>query len=107
MKRFPWAILVLALTVPLAAVAQQPQDEAEEENGPLLAAKTFAGLELRSIGPAFMSGRIADIAIRPADLSTWYVAVGSGNVWKTENAGTTWKPIYGESKTGYTRAFRE
>ena len=65
MKRFPWLILVLALTVPLTAVAQQPQDEAEEENGPRLAAKTFAGLELRSIGPAFMSGRIADIAIRP------------------------------------------
>ncbi|MGB6995329.1 MAG: glycosyl hydrolase, partial [Thermoanaerobaculia bacterium] len=94
MKRFRWAILALALTVPLAAVAQQAKDKAEEENGPLLAAKTFAGLELRSIGPAFMSGRIADIAIRPDDLSTWYVAVGSGSVWKTENAGTTWKPIF-------------
>jgi len=58
----------------------------------------FKGLELRSIGPALMSGRIADIAIHPADPSVWYVAVGSGGVWKTINAGTTWTPIFdGES----------
>lgn len=55
---------------------------------------TFSGLELRSIGPAFMSGRIADIAIDPNDVSRWYVAVGSGGVWKTENSGTTWQPIF-------------
>jgi photosystem II stability/assembly factor-like uncharacterized protein len=41
-----------------------------------------------------MSGRIADIVIDPDLTSTWYVAVGSGGVWKTENAGTTWKPIF-------------
>ena len=41
-----------------------------------------------------MSGRIADIAIHPRDQSTWYVAVGSGNLWKTTNAGTTWRPIF-------------
>ena len=57
-------------------------------------AKTFKGLELRNIGPAFMSGRIADIIIHPEDESVWYVAVGSGGVWKTVNAGTTWTPIF-------------
>ena len=31
---------------------------------------------------------------RPADPNTWYVAVGSGGVWKTTNAGTTWTPIF-------------
>ena len=30
-----------------------------------------------------MSGRIADIAIHPNHENTWYVAVGSGGVWKT------------------------
>ncbi|MEL7374922.1 MAG: glycosyl hydrolase, partial [Pseudomonadota bacterium] len=40
------------------------------------------------------SGRIADIAIQPQNASTWYVAVGSGGVWKTENRGTTWTPIF-------------
>ena len=43
-------------------------------------------------------GRIADIAIHPRDRSTWYVTVGSGGVWKTTNAGTTWTPVFdGES----------
>lgn len=55
---------------------------------------TFKALELRSIGPAYMSGRIADIAIDQNDPSTWYTAVGSGGVWKTTNAGTTWSPIF-------------
>ena len=57
-------------------------------------AKNFDGLEFRSIGPALMSGRISDIAIHPEDENTWYLAVGSGNVWKTENAGVTWTPIF-------------
>jgi photosystem II stability/assembly factor-like uncharacterized protein len=41
-----------------------------------------------------MSGRIADIAIHPGDDNTWYVAVASGSVWKTTNAGVTWTPIF-------------
>ena len=56
--------------------------------------KTFEAMELRSIGPAYMSGRIADIAIDQNNPSTWYTAVGSGGVWKTTNAGTTWEPIF-------------
>lgn len=52
------------------------------------------GLKFRSIGPAFTSGRIADIAIHPNDENTWYVAVGSGGIWKTTNAATTWTPIF-------------
>lgn len=60
--------------------------------------KTFAGLAFRSIGPAFMSGRIADIAIDPENTSTWYVAVGSGGVWKTINAGVTWRPLFDGQK---------
>lgn len=64
------------------------------ESDSLFTGSTFSGLKFRSIGPAFMSGRIADVAIHPEDESVWYVAVGSGNVWKTTNAGTTWEPIF-------------
>jgi len=52
------------------------------------------GLKFRSIGPAYMSGRIADIQFHPHNSNIWYVAVGSGGVWKTTNAGTTWTPIF-------------
>jgi photosystem II stability/assembly factor-like uncharacterized protein len=65
----------------------------------LFSDSTFAGLKLRSIGPALMSGRIADIAIHPQDYSTWYVAVGSGGVWKTKNAGITWEPVFDDQSS--------
>jgi photosystem II stability/assembly factor-like uncharacterized protein len=61
---------------------------------PGMNAETFSGLEWRGIGPALMSGRIADIAVDPERRSTWYVAVGSGGVWKTENRGTTWTSVF-------------
>lgn len=77
---FPFYI-VFSLLVSLA-FAQ------EKEPAPL------DGLKFRSIGPATTSGRIADIAIHPQNESIWYVAVGSGGVWKTTNMGTTWKPVF-------------
>jgi len=59
-----------------------------------IAAQVANGLHLRGIGPALMGGRIADIAINPIHSSTWYVAVGSGGLWKTTNSGTTWTPVF-------------
>ncbi|MEM7584301.1 MAG: glycosyl hydrolase [Acidobacteriota bacterium] len=94
-----WAALGLAIMLCLPSLAaarkgdKKGGDEPAEETSRLVAG-TFSGLQLRSIGPALMSGRIADIAVHPHDQSTWYVAVGSGNVWKTTNAGTTWKTIF-------------
>src|SRR5262245_10463947 len=54
---------------------------------------SFSGLAWRGIGPAATSGRVGDVAVHPRDRHVWYVAVASGGVWKTENAGTTWSPI--------------
>ncbi|MDC8831073.1 VPS10 domain-containing protein [Alteromonas gilva] len=59
-------------------------------------AETFSALKMRNIGPAYMSGRIADIAVDQNNPNIWYTAVGSGGVWKTVNAGTTWTPIFDE-----------
>ena len=65
-------------------------------------AKLIAGaLKFRSVGPAFMSGRIGDVAIDPVEPNTWYVAVASGGLWKTTNAGTTFKPIF-DNKPSYS-----
>ena len=74
------------------AAAVDGQDASSSESA--LKSSDVSALKLRSIGPALMSGRIADLAIDPVKPNTWYVAVGSGNLWKTVNAGTTWTPIF-------------
>lgn len=70
-----------------------------QESDSIWQASTFKGLEFRSIGPSLMAGRIADIAIHSMDQHTWYVAVGSGGVWKTTNSGTTWTPLFDEQSS--------
>ena len=67
-------------------------DAQELDLGEIAAA--VSGLRFREIGPAVMGGRIADIKVHPTESSTWYVAVGSGGLWKTTNAGITWTPIF-------------
>ena len=59
----------------------------------------YNGLKFRSIGPALMSGRISDIIIHPNNENIWYVTAGSGGVWRTENAGTTWKSVFDSEGT--------
>ncbi len=65
-----------------------------QDDGKSISEANYSGLEFRNIGPALFSGRIADIAIHPNDQKIWYVAVGSGGVWKTTNDGVTWEPIF-------------
>jgi photosystem II stability/assembly factor-like uncharacterized protein len=91
MKKLLQSSLILfgLLLISIHVIGQQLEEE------------TFSGLEFRSIGPAFTSGRIADIAINPENENIWYVAVGSGGVWKTVNAGTTWEPIF-DSQESYS-----
>jgi photosystem II stability/assembly factor-like uncharacterized protein len=55
---------------------------------------TYSALRFRSVGPALVSGRIADIAVNPSNFSQWYIAVASGGIWKTDNAGTTFNPVF-------------
>ncbi|GAB4249335.1 MAG: hypothetical protein Kow0079_01920 [Vicingaceae bacterium] len=57
-------------------------------------ASIFNGFRFRSIGPAFTSGRIADIAVNPNNFSEYYLAAASGGVWKTTNSGNTFSPIF-------------
>ena len=73
---------------------KEKEAEKEKEDKDPMSAGTFAGLKFRTIGPAYCSGRIADFAINPKDPAEYYVAVASGNIWKTTNAGTTWDPIF-------------
>ena len=59
-----------------------------------MTADTFKDVAFRSIGPGLTSGRISDVAIDPKNPSVWYVAASAGNLWKTENRGNTFTPIF-------------
>jgi photosystem II stability/assembly factor-like uncharacterized protein len=81
-------LLFACLVSLLAGSAFAKDDEAPWKSS------DFSGLSWRGIGPAIASGRIGDIAVDPRDPYHWYVAVCSGGVWETSNAGVTFKPIF-------------
>lgn len=56
----------------------------------------FKNLKPRNIGPAGMSGRITAIDAVVANPNIFYVGAASGGVWKTENSGQTWSPVFDE-----------
>ena len=64
-------------------------------------ASTVSSLSFRMVGPALTSGRVSDLAIHPSSTDTWYVSTASGGLWKTENHGITFKPIF-DSYSSYS-----
>src|ERR1700709_1126171 len=57
-------------------------------------AQQFEKLHFRSIGPAIMSGRIADFAVYEKNTAVWYVGTAHGGVWKTTSNGALLTPIF-------------
>jgi photosystem II stability/assembly factor-like uncharacterized protein len=94
MRLFP-----LLLCLSLAAVAQDepPQGVGGPGRGGSdepINARTFASLRVRNIGPAFVSGRVAQFAVFPDSASHYLVAEASGGIFLTYNNGTTWTPVF-------------
>ena len=83
---------VLKATIVLLAAMLTAAAPAKKE--PTFKSDLFSGLKFRSIGPAFTSGRIADFAVNPANPKQYFAAVASGHIWKTDNAGITWTPVF-------------
>ncbi|MCD6090363.1 MAG: hypothetical protein J7J72_02570 [Bacteroidales bacterium] len=81
---------VLLVTPSYAAKKNKEKDKVKTA----IEKTSFSGLKWRNIGPAFTSGRIADFAVNPANTSEYYVGAAAGHIWKTENNGTTWKPVF-------------
>jgi hypothetical protein len=86
--------LIVILIIAFGLSTAEAKKEKEVVKKDSLSSSTFNGLKWRSIGPAFVSGRIADFAVDPVNFSTYYVAVASGHIWKTTNNGITFKPIF-------------
>jgi photosystem II stability/assembly factor-like uncharacterized protein len=85
--------LLLAVCLGGAAVAAAvtPQTDAADA--------LLKDLKWRNIGPANMAGRVTDIEAVEANPATVFVGAASGGVWKSVNAGTTWKPVFTDKAT--------
>jgi photosystem II stability/assembly factor-like uncharacterized protein len=92
-----------ALLVPVVARAQATDAKTRmaswDRHLELKSASLFKDLAWRAVGPAFCGGRIQSIAVHPSRPWVLYVAAGSGGVWKSENNGLTWTPIFDDEST--------
>ncbi len=59
----------------------------------------FKNLNIRNVGPANMSGRITAIDAVSDNPNIIYLGAASGGVWKSENGGTAWKPVFDDQPT--------
>src|SRR5258707_9791953 len=74
-------VLFFLFTLFSSVLAQQPD------------AGQFSGLKWRLIGP-FRAGRVTAVAGVPGDPNTYYFGTPGGGVWKTNDAGQVWQPIF-------------
>jgi photosystem II stability/assembly factor-like uncharacterized protein len=63
-----------------------------------LTATLFKGLQYRLVGP-FRGGRVLAVTGVSGDASTYYFGGASSGVWKTSDAGATWKPLFDKEST--------
>src|SRR6188768_4544873 len=81
-------VAVLAQETP---TSQATQSTADKHQG--TTPKEFKALKYRAIGPA-AGGRVSRAAGVPGDPATYYFAAASGGVWKSTDAGASWKSIF-------------
>lgn len=89
-----WSFLLLGLATAAFMDAQRGRGGAAGAEGGDPSTAVFAGLRLRSIGPASASGRVTSFAVNPDNPAQYFVGVASGGVWKTSNNGITWTPVF-------------
>jgi len=59
---------------------------------------SIAGLKWRNVGPATFEGRLSDVVGIPGPSKTIFVAAAAGGIWKSTNAGLTWRPVFDDKR---------
>ena len=88
---------VAVLAVALALFVLRPHAFLVAAPAPAAApvtAASFKELAWRPIGPANMGGRVSDFAVVEKRPATFYLATGTGGLFKTTNRGTTWSAVF-------------
>ncbi|MGA1525357.1 MAG: hypothetical protein ACO4CZ_15435 [Planctomycetota bacterium] len=95
----------IALSLPLTLLASS-LCSAQQPGSPLLRSfeafsalretSTF-GLNWVSLGPVLNAARVEAVQGVPGSPGTFYAAFGSGNLWKTENGGLSWRALFEDS----------
>ena len=73
--------------------------KAWEQHVKLRDSSIFKDVAWTAVGPRIQGGRIESVWSVKKRKSTLYCGVGSGNLWKSVNNGTTWKPIFESEST--------
>ena len=60
----------------------------------LLTETMLKGMKARSLGPAVMGGRVSDLALNPKNPYSFCAGISMSGVWKTENNGTSFAPLF-------------
>src|SRR5215470_11358971 len=84
------ALLVIAIAT---AIASLPA--AAEQLDPAL----YQSMRWRCIGP-HRGGRTVGVAGVPSQPGVFYIGVNNGGVWKTNDYGRTWNPVFDDQPTG-------
>ena len=68
------------------------------------AASWTAGLDLRSVGPTVMSGRVVDLSVNPENPAEFVVGYATGGLWHTTDQGTSFAPLFDQGPTMFVGA---
>ncbi len=86
--------VVSGVIIAVICLFQNAQGQSADKIG-----KLFEKLEWRCIGPALMGGRTVDIYVVEKQPWIIYAAIGPSGVWKSENNGITWTPVFEKERT--------
>jgi photosystem II stability/assembly factor-like uncharacterized protein len=96
---FSFVVLTLVFSCkedPQPSVLDRSDWEAQQA---LYQSSPYKNLQWRAIGPDVISGRVTDVIGIPGDTNIMYAAYATSGVWKTIDAGKSWKPIFDEQST--------
>ncbi len=87
MQRLFLSFLIAAVAFPFFGISQQTLETISGK-------QLFGDMKARHIGPALMSGRINDMEVHPTNSRIIYAGTAGGGVWKSNDAGATFNPIF-------------